>query len=122
MGGLPFRRKSSILFDVERSKFVPDDSDNSGAKKTDAYREVSSGTETEMNVLWKGQLHRPHIADDWLEYIFYMNDTFMVSLEVSKLHTQHSRIRVSCFDPAIQIADSEEAGHSRYRNDNLKTH
>lgn len=102
MGGLPFRFKASVLFDCASGEFV--------AGQCDRYsRAVCDPHGKEMNVLWKNQLYRPNLSKDWFEYIFYMNDAFMVSLEVSILLTQHSRIRVMCFDPDVEMERSNKA-------------
>lgn len=113
MGGLPFRLKFSTTFDCNRGKFIRDEND--GSKST-----IGNDDHREMDVLWKSQPHRPSIPENWLEYVFYMNDTFMVSLEVSKLLTQHSRIRVLCFDPDVQMAESRDTGSLKYLNENFK--
>ena len=134
MGALPFRPKFSVLFDCERAQFVEDNFRSSPEPvPTSGMSNSAIAGSYELkplNVVWKGITVRPftcmdplnHIngteyhgvlrslSESWLEYINLINDTFMVSLEVSMEFTQRSRIRIFCFDEHVHMAEAMDTG------------
>ena len=52
--------------------------------------------------------------EEWHEYYSGMNDAFLVSLEVNAVRPEHSRIRVFCFDPKLELYGGKDTGLWEY--------
>jgi hypothetical protein len=121
LGGLPVRLKFDAIFDADKSDeeatgecgFVFSD------EPEPTHYEVAGSPyrrdEPIANILhaqWKAlaiqATEQPN--SDWLEYYSLMNDTFLVSVEVSAARMQHSRIRVFCFDPKVNLHGGRSTG------------
>lgn len=127
--GLPSRYNCDVLFDARNGRFILDDDRISSqcpymqevhegdgppiAAKSRYLRTVRSKPNpgSDLHAIWKGRILQPVLNEEaWLEYMFLMNDTFAVSLEVSRDSPQHSRIRVLCYDESVEMADSAGTG------------
>ena len=122
LGGLPVRLKFDILFDADLTdKRQQDHEDeaffNLRENEPTRYEVAESPYRCDriadtVNAQWKGlaiqTTDQPN--NDWLEYYSLMNDTFLVSLEVSAAQIQHSRIRAFCFDPKAELHGGNTTG------------
>jgi hypothetical protein len=117
LGGLPMRLKGDQIFDTFDCSIDPDEAAEGFledvTREPQRWEVADSPKQNDARVKhgnlyaqWKGlALRATHDSaeGDWLEYYSLMNDTFLVSLEVSADRMQHSRIRVFCFDPRFNL-------------------
>lgn len=128
LGGLPIRVKMDRIFhttnnlegfdEVEPEDMTPG---MSYAETRPKRREIADSPYLRDGRFWHHNVHArwKHLAvrstthqsdSDWLEYCSLMNDTFLVSLEVSAARMQHSRVRVFCFDPEFDLHGGRSTG------------
>ena len=121
MGDLPLQRKFDLIFDIERANFLRDENVewfrchyrfgvNRDYKEVDGLW-VTPEKLTDMYALWKGRLHKPYSRESlYREYMHYMNDTFMVILEVNVYNSTTSRIRIFCYDEQLGMVGAHSTG------------
>lgn len=122
-GGLPLRFRFDGVFDANENHdeevtgqcgFVSRDNSELEATHYAAAESPHRRKQVSATVYaqWKSlaiQSTQPS-NNGWLEYYSLMNDTFLVSLEVRATQTEHSRIRIFCFDPNVTLYDGRSTG------------
>lgn len=102
------RSTFEVLFNVTTGAFAPHNSDKCYCVLDGSeHRKVDlSPLQNNWHSEWKDMgivVEHPYNRISWLEHIALINDTFLVSLEVSYKQTQCSRIRVFCFDRSVRM-------------------
>jgi hypothetical protein len=119
LGGLPLRLKFDSIFYAGEGEDGTQDCRLVLDKDHPTHYEVAESPYRCQGLLpgvvdarWKTlgiqAIQQPN--NDWLEYYSLMNDSFLVSLEVSAARMQHSRIRVFCFDPKVDLHGGSSTG------------
>ena len=117
-GGLPLHLQFDTFFDADKNNDDYDEDwtetcgfiNNEREVQPTAYEAAESPYRCDqildnVNARWKGlaiqATEQPN--NKWLEHHSLMNDTFLVSLEVCATRMEHSRVRVFCFDPKVDL-------------------
>ncbi|KAF2487761.1 hypothetical protein BDY17DRAFT_289631 [Neohortaea acidophila] len=95
--GAPWLLKSARLFDCKHGEFIDGQSPPDNPRPEDGF--------PAMNLLWKAKAHQPPGEEEWMPYMAYMNDTFMVSLECTEglADPPRTRLRAFCYDPNVKM-------------------
>jgi hypothetical protein len=118
LGGVPLRLKVDAIFDSDAGQLIERPLGQTLRREVidSPHRHCEPPLLNRVHAQWKTLAlgvtaeRLGNEFEEWHEYYSAMNDAFLVSLEVNAIRPDHSRIRVFCFDPKLELHSGKDTG------------